>query len=333
MKLPLLTTLLLSSAIARAEPVPIILDCDMGNDVDDVMELAMIHALETRGACQLLAVTLTKDHPKAAAFTNLLNTFYGCGDIPIGVVHQGAAPEQGKYLGLADDTATYPHALKSGADAPEAVSLLRKTLAARPDGSVVIVQTGFFTNLARLLDSPADESSPLTGRALVAKKVRLLSLMAGAFQPIGSDPHFKEYNVVNDIPAARKFAAAWPTPMLWSGFEIGIAAAYPHQSIAEDFNYTPHHPVKDAYRLFYGDTDCPTWDLTALLGAVLPQRHYFTLSNPGAVTVGDDGSTTFTEDEKGLSRFLKMDPLEAARVREACVNLVSQPPRQVPLEH
>jgi hypothetical protein len=39
----------------------------MGNDVDDAMALCMIHSLQQRGAVELLAVTVTKDHPQAAA--------------------------------------------------------------------------------------------------------------------------------------------------------------------------------------------------------------------------------------------------------------------------
>ena len=72
--------------------------------------------------------------------------------------------------------------------------LLRQTLAGRPDRSVVIVQVGFSTNLARLLDSPADDVSPLKGRDLVAAKVRLLSLMAGAFAPIKGNAVFFSYD-------------------------------------------------------------------------------------------------------------------------------------------
>jgi len=85
----------------KAEPVPLIFDTDMGNDVDDAMALAMIHNLEKRGACTLLAVTLTKDHPQAAAFVDAMNTFYGRGDVPIGVVRDGAAKEPGKFNKLA----------------------------------------------------------------------------------------------------------------------------------------------------------------------------------------------------------------------------------------
>lgn len=129
-----------SFVIARAEPVRLIFDTDMGNDVDDLMALCIIHNLQKRGACELLAVTITKDHPQAAAFVDAVNTLYGYPDTPIGVVRNGAAREAGKFNLLADK---YPHDLKSGADAPEAGGLIKDILAKQPDGSVVIAQVGF----------------------------------------------------------------------------------------------------------------------------------------------------------------------------------------------
>ncbi|MAR13584.1 MAG: nucleoside hydrolase, partial [Blastopirellula sp.] len=64
-----------SLAVAEpAPPVPLIFDTDIGNDCDDVLALGMIHALQTRGECELLAVTITKDHPLAARFTDAVNT-------------------------------------------------------------------------------------------------------------------------------------------------------------------------------------------------------------------------------------------------------------------
>ena len=61
---------------ARAEspvPVPVIFDTDIGGDCDDVAALAMLHALESRGRCRLLAVTVTGDHPQAAPFVDCVN--------------------------------------------------------------------------------------------------------------------------------------------------------------------------------------------------------------------------------------------------------------------
>ncbi len=318
---------------APAGPVKLIFDTDIGNDVDDVLALGLIHALQTRGHCELLAVTVTKDHPQAAAFVDAINTFYGRPDIAIGVVRQGATPEPGRFNRLADETNAdgtlrYPHDLRSGANAPEAVGLLRRMLAAQPDSSVALVQVGFFTNFARLLDSPPDAHSPLGGRDLVRAKVTVLSVMAGAFQTVNENTRHLEYNIVKDIPAAQKLAAEWPTPIVWSGFEIGVAAAYPHRSIECDFEYVPHHPLKEAYILYNPPPhDRPTWDLTSALWAILPDRAYFGLSSSGTVTIEDNGATWFRpeRDGQGRDRFLTLDAAQAARVREAMVLLCSAP--------
>jgi hypothetical protein len=313
-----------------AAPVAIIFDTDIGNDVDDVLALGMIHALVSRGECDLLAVTITKDNPLAAPFTDAINTFYGRGDIPVGMVRGGVTPEDGKYLPLAvarsGDSLRYPRSLASGGEAPEAVGLLRRSLAARPDGSVVIVQVGFFTNLARLLESPADAITPLPGRDLVARKVRLLSVMAGAFAPVGGKPH-REYNVVTELPSARRLAAEWPTPILWSGFEVGIAMPYPPASIEADYRYVADHPLAESYRLYEPPPHArPTWDLSSVLAVVRPDRGYFGISPPGRVTVEADGTTTFVPAAGGRDRFLTVDGIQAARGIEAFVGLCSQPP-------
>lgn len=328
-----LVLLAAASPLPAAEPAPpvdLVFDTDIGNDIDDALAVGLIHALQSRGECRLLAVTITKDSPLAAPFTDALNTFYGRGGIPIGVVRDGKTPEQGKYLGLVETRdegrLRYPHDLARGADAPDAVALLRTTLAARPDGSVVIAQVGFSTNLARLLDSPADAASPLAGRDLVARKVKLLSVMGGAFTPIDGNARFGEYNIVTDLAAARKLAAEWPTPIIWSGFEIGIAMVYPAVSIEQDYRWVPHHPLPEAYRLYEPPPhNRPTWDLTSVLAVVRPDRGYFTLSPPGRVVVEDDGRTRFTELADGPHRHLIADREQAVRVVEAFVELCSEP--------
>src|SRR6185312_11526270 len=112
---------------------------DMGNDVDDALALGMLHALESRRQCQLIAVTVTKDHPLAAPFVDLVNTFYGRPAIPIGVVRGGPTRDAGRYNILASQRdggdLRYPHRLQSGSDAPDAIELLRRTLAAEADGA------------------------------------------------------------------------------------------------------------------------------------------------------------------------------------------------------
>jgi purine nucleosidase len=154
--------------------------------------------------------------------------------------------------------------------------------------------------------------------------VKLLSVMAGAFKTTG---HTLEYNVFMDLPASKKLVPDWPTPIVWSGFEIGIAVPYPAVSIERDFAYVPHHPAAEAYCLYNPPPhERPTWDLTSVLYAVRPDRGYFGLSSPGQVTVEKDGFTRFTPAPGGRDRFLTLNDIQAARVKEALVQLASQPP-------
>jgi uncharacterized Ntn-hydrolase superfamily protein/inosine-uridine nucleoside N-ribohydrolase len=314
---------------AKTDAVPLCFDTDMGNDIDDALALGVIHALQSRAECRLLAITVSKDNPFAAPFVDLVNTFYGRGEIPIGVVREGKTPEESPYIRLPveardGDRVRYPHKLASGKDAHEAVSLLRQVLSHQPDGSVVLVVVGFSTNIARLLESPADNHSPLTGRALVAKKVRLLSMMAGMFSPANRQ---KEYNVFIDLDAARNVFADWPTPIVASGFEIGQAIKYPAASIERDFGYVEHHPLREAYGLYQKmPYDRETWDLTSVLYAVRPERGYFGLSPAGTITVDAQQVTQFAPLESGRHRYLTVTPEQIERVREALVQLVSQPP-------
>jgi inosine-uridine nucleoside N-ribohydrolase len=329
----LLSTLMIAytfAYIATAEPVKLIFDTDMGNDVDDALALAMIHSLQSRGECELLAVTITKDHEECAPYIDAINTFYGRGDIPIGITHSGVTPQKSKFTGVTqekiDGEYLYPHDLNIGDAVPDAVAILRKTLAAQPDNSVVIAQVGFSTNLRGLLDSRADEFSKLNGKELVEQKVKLISIMAGAFTPIAGKTH-REYNVIKDIPAAQKLASEWPTPIIWSGFEIGLAIRYPAASIEQDFRYAKRHPIPESYQAYMATPhERPTWDLTSILWAVRPDRGYFGMSKPGIVTVLDNGETTFKEDPKGKQTFLKLEAESIPRTREILAALASEPP-------
>jgi inosine-uridine nucleoside N-ribohydrolase len=303
----ILLALALSCAVLpAAEPVRIIFDTDMGNDVDDALALALLHACESRGEANILAVTITKDNRWAAAFVDLLDTFYGRPGIPIGMVRNGKTTDDGKYTRVVAGK-------RPPIAAPDAQVVLRKTLAAQPDSSVVIVQVGFSTNLSRLLESD--------GRELVKRKVRLLVAMAGRFVDSKT-----EYNIVTDVPAAKKLFAEWPTPIVVSPFELGAATTYPAARIGTDFRYVQDHPLAAAYRAYQRmPYDEPLWDPTAALYAVRPDAGYFDLSPEGRVTVDDKGITTFSAGG-GRTRLLRANPEQRARIVEAVAALVSQPP-------
>lgn len=309
--------------VANRAPVKLIFDTDIGNDCDDAMALAVVHALQNRGACELLAVTLTNPDPLAGRYVDAINTFYGRPDIPIGVNPQSPDAGKSRYLAAATE---FPHDLDPSA-APTALTLLRKTLAAADDHSVVMVQVGFFTNLAQLLASESDEISPLNGVELVRQKVQWLSLMAGAFHPINGENYFFEYNVKIDVPSAIKVAQEWPTPMVWSGAEIGEGIRFPAYAVDHDLAYAAKHPVKEAYQRYEPTPhERPCYDLTSVLLAVWPDRYYFALSRPGRIEVKTDSFTHFTSKPDGRDRYMLVDEHRFARVRELFAALVTERP-------
>jgi len=343
---------------APAQPVRVILDTDMWGDIDDVLALAMLHALQDRGEARLLAVTGSTDDASSAAFIAALNGFYGRPAIPVGLVRGGvtaertarrfpflnaAAPytEALTRAAKADGSPLFPRAAEGGGAAPDAVALLRRTLAAQPDGSVVIIQIGFATNLARLLDSGGDAASPLDGAGLVRRKVRLLSVMAGGYADARGRPLAKsapEYNLELDVPAARALFDRWPTPIVASGFEVGVSMRIDGRAIDRLLGHSApnpvlmaYHHVDPVYRTIRPTApgalhDHATFDLTAVLHAVRPDGGYFTLSAPGRISVAADGSSRFAAQPGGTHRYLKIDDSMRPRTLEAMTLLASQPP-------
>ena len=159
----------------------------------------------------------------------------------------------------------------------------------------------------------------------MTRKVKTLYLMAGSFAT-----QKPEYNVYIDVDSAKVLMAEWPTPMIFSPFEVGTVIAYPYRSIANDFSYVDNHPIAEAYRTYMkGPKDRPNWDSTAVLQAIRPDRGYFALSPPGSVEVDAKGVTTFTPDPAGRCRYMIVKSDEVARIVELLCNLVSEPPQKL----
>ena len=305
--LPILCLLLAPSCFGAR---PVIFDTDMGNDIDDALALAMLHALSDRGECDLIGVTLTNANPAAVRYVRMVNRFYSRGDLPVGAALKQLQDGAGDgYM------AAVLRASVAGHDGPaeSALVILRRLLSTTTE-KVIIVQTGFSSNLAALLESPG-------GAELARAKVALLVAMAGNFA--GGEP---EYNVRIDIPAAKAVFERWPTPIVFSGFEIGRELLFPAASIERDFAYAGKHPIAESYRAYAKmPYNRPTWDLTAALEAVRPDRGYFTASPSGAVSVESNGATRFTPG-RGDRQFLRLDPSKREEILEVLELLASQPP-------
>jgi inosine-uridine nucleoside N-ribohydrolase len=307
---------------AAAASPPVIFDTDMGNDVDDALALAMLHALTSRGECELIGVTLTNAAPAAVPYVRMFNRYYGRESLPVGAAIRSLPKgAQDGYLTATLGSAPAKWKKPSDGKAEPAVLVLRRLLAGSRE-KVRIVQVGFSANLNALLDSRPDAVSPLDGAALVREKVEMLSAMAGNF--VEDKP---EYNIHIDAPSARGLVDRWPTPIVFSGFEIGLNLKYPARGINQHFRYAGWHPVVESYRAYQKmPYDRPTWDLTSVLYAVRPDQEYFDLSPAGRVRVSEGSLTPFVAAEGGFHRYLKMSPEQRPRILEALMLLASEPP-------
>ena len=195
--------------------VNIIFDSDMGPDYDDVGAIAVLHALAAKGECEILATIASDRYPYIAPTLEVFNRYFAKPNIPVGAAH-GDAPDFSAPNHWNDSIVLkFLPQIKTHNDYPSAVELYRKVLAAQKDQSVVIVSVGFLSNLAALLKSLPDTYSPLGGKELVAKKVKKWVAMAGGF------PEGSEFNINRHASASAYAIQHWPTPILFSGFEIG----------------------------------------------------------------------------------------------------------------
>jgi len=319
MVLCLLAAVSSASAAIAAAPVAIILDTDIENDVDDVGAVAVLHALADRGEAQILAMGVSVKHPFSAPCLDAINTYFGRPDLPIGVVKGSGVETGSKYAKTI--AAEFPHDLRSADEAPDATSLYRQVLAAQPDQTVVFVSIGFLTNVARLLDSPADQHSNLTGVELVRKKVRTWICMGGQF------PQGREWNLFQDTAASQRAIALWPTPILFSGFEIG----QPIQTGRLLNDKASGGPVRRSYELFNGLQNRSSWDQTAVLYGVRGLggnlAELWDVHASGRIEVLANGANRWHDSADGKHGFL-VAKTEPQRVAALIDELMTSSPRQ-----
>jgi inosine-uridine nucleoside N-ribohydrolase len=299
-------------------PVALILDTDIGPDVDDAGAAAILNALADRGEARILAMMACTSSEWGAPCLDAINTHYGRPDVPIGTLKAEGFLVESKYNERV--AREFPHDLKSGKEAPDATRLYRQVLAAQPDRSVTLCAVGPLPNLARLLASPPDSLSPLSGRDLVARKVAQLVSMGGTF------PQGREFNFFSDAPATVRVVTDWPTPILFSGFEIGARIFTGGRLAAE----TPAaNPVRTAFALYVGPgKDRESWDETAVLAAVRGPASHWNTQAAGHVSVdpATGANRWLREPDRDQSYLVERDP--PAAVKKAIEDLMVQPPRR-----
>ena len=301
----------------------VIVDADVGSSTDDLFALEMAALKHREGLVELAAVMVDRPGADNVAFTDAFLHYHGLDGVPIGTI----ADPVGKQLifvpyaslvhsNAVDGAALLPRNPDRPGAVMDAVRLYRGILADAEDKSVDICAIGFFTHLMRLLDTPADGYSELTGPELVARKVRTLRIMAGSFDGALDHP---EYNVWGDVPSARRIFATWPTPIVCTPYEVGVRVYYPHTECRADFPAA--HPIAATYRHWNPDGTHSKaqlmWDPMTVLGLEdeLKGLGIFGRSAAGVVSVDEKGYTTFREDPEGRTVVQTITLAKALEVR------------------
>ncbi len=325
-----IATLLLSSIASCTEqqqptasaPLRVIFETDMGNDVDDALALDMLYKYQEAGEIDILMISSNKLDSCAVPYIQYMNQFYGHSDIPV-------ATSAFENLAVFENSPTYVEkAMKSGLfEWPvqpiyDSVKKYREILASQPDSSVVIITVGFSTNLKLLLASQPDEFSNLEGRDLVARKVKFLSMMGGAFD----NTDRREFNIVVDIPSANMLFEQWPTQVIVSPWETGAQIFFKAEDLAK-ITYADPHPLKVGYESYLPmpyNREC--WDETSVIAAI-EGTDMFTCSERGEVSVNEVGVTTFVPQEDGRYIYITVDSIQAAKVADHITSIVLKTPK------
>lgn len=295
---------------ANSRPlVSIIFDTDIGPDYDDVGAITLLHAMADSNECRLLATIASNRHSRIAAVLSLFNTYFKRPEIPIGVVREGAVNIGASQKWDSVIIEKYPHRIQSNNEADDATVLYRKILSTQPDQSVTIVTVGFLTNMADLLNSKPDKYSPLDGKGLIKRKVRQLVCMAGRFD--SEMGKFKEFNVVRDAASSKIVFEQWNTPVIFSGFEIGVRILSGLPLLASSIQ---NSPVKEVYQISIpkdpqDKNGRMSWDQTAVLIAVRGYEKYYD-GIKGKIIGKDDGSNGWDNNGNGHIYIKEKIPAE-----------------------
>ena len=305
------------------KPVKIILDTDMGSDCDDAAALAILHELADEGKCELLAVTHCYQGKQLAGCIDAINRYYGRSDIPVGAFLPGSGAPVLEDFYAGEIYKAFPNRFGEGEDCRDTVKVLRQALSKAGDGEVTMAVIGSLYSMLKLMESEADEISPLAGKDLVARKVSRTVIMGGRFHekwpgvvlsPKGYAVE-AEFNIRSGIPAAQAVCENWPGEIVFCSFEIGCGF---RTGAGLQERGSALNPVRESYRIWHENTGVKeigreSWDPATVLYAACPEMGLWEIHGWGKISVDDKGVTTWKPEADGKHAFL----VQAASAEDA----------------
>ncbi|HLK56618.1 MAG TPA: nucleoside hydrolase [Chthonomonadaceae bacterium] len=226
-----------------ADTLPVILDTDIGSDIDDAVALSY---LLRQPRCELLGITtVTGDVAQRAACAEVLCRAAGRADIPI---HCGASrpllygPGQPNVPQFA---AIHSRAQRTDWPSNTAVEFLRQTIRSRP-GEITLLTIGPYTNAALLF--ALDPEIPSLLKRLVS--------MAGVFY---ADPIYNEWNCKVDSVATAMVYAANAPDHLSVGLDVTLPCKLPTEAVRARFKPSPLDVALEMAEVWFQHTNAITF--------------------------------------------------------------------------
>lgn len=288
---------------------------------DAALALGALYVFSTKREAKVGAVCVGGAGLATAAFCEIVGRFYAPGAarnsnsaVPVGLPDVTPMPADSPMVKAAVDRKNaagapqYARTISKLTDTSEAQAALRNGIVFNAE--TVVVLSAPATWLARSL-------TLLGNRERYQQRVkRVVIVESSTPQP--------------DPAALRRFIADCPSPVFFCGKDVGDALQFPASAIEKIAAATPAHPVVDAYRACKPmPYDAPAYDVAGMHFAVHPDSGFFTPSDPGTLSVADDGSMKFAVGGGSVRRLI-LDTTKKAQAVEAMVALVSTPPAAGP---
>ena len=279
-----------TSGAADTSAQRVIILTDYAGDCDDAAAMAIAARAHEQGDVNLLGVVTTSTVATSAPGVRGNLDAYGLQSIPVYAYQGAVGTYNDRYSIQMRDEFGVPGQTRSAYQ--DDVTGLRTLLAAAPNGSVKLIDIGAPVSTARLLASPADGISPLTGAELVAAKVVGLWAMAGNF-PTG----VSEYNMNRDVASSQAVYSNWPTPIYAHGGEVG-ATIFTGPAPGTIYGDDPVKTAFDAFQNVYGGVlqggRRQSWDPATVHHAIYGNQALYSLSAAGTIAIDGTGVSTWT---------------------------------------
>jgi purine nucleosidase len=206
-----------------ADTLPILLDTDIGSDIDDAITLAYLLA---QPRCELLGVTTVTGEPQVRAqLADAVCRAFGRGEVPI---HSGAGtpllvPQMQPEAPQKSVLPRYTHREHFAANT--AIDFLRETIRSRP-GEITLLSVGALTNVGLLF--AVDPEIP--------RLLKRYVMMGGVYVSRPPGYGIKEWNIMTDPHAAAIVFGANAPGTRCFGLDVTTQCRMPIDECRRRFN-------------------------------------------------------------------------------------------------